>query len=120
LLKPHLSPGQASDHKYAPDLSAQAIAHSAQTVVCDKGYDNDMLRRQIEGAGLESLIPFQENRKNRLGIDLEKYRELNATERYIGKLKENRRVTARYGKKAAHFAGFLTLAAIKECLKIIC
>jgi hypothetical protein len=41
-------------------------------------------------------------------------------ERFIGKLKENRQVSTRYGKKATHFAGFIILAAIKKLAEIIC
>ena len=86
----------------------------------DKGYDSDTLRGQIEDAGLEPIIPFRKNRKNRPEIDRDRYKERNIVERFIGKLKENRRVATRYDKKATHFAGFLTLAAIKAWLKIIC
>jgi len=119
LLKLTLSPGQSSDHKYAPELAGQAIAYRAQMVIGDKGYDSHALREQIEGAGLESIIPFQKRRRG-FEIDREKYKERNVVERFIGKLKENRRVATRYDKKATHFAGFLILAAIKSWLKIIC
>jgi transposase len=120
LLKLVLSPGQASDHKYAPELAGQAITYRAQTVIGDKGYDSDALRGQIGDAGLESIIPFRKCRKIRPDIDRERYKERNVVERYIGKLKENRRVATRYDKKASHFAGFILLAAIKAWLKIIC
>jgi len=120
LLALVLSPGQASDHKHAPELAGQAIMYQAQTVIGDKGYDSDSLRGQIEDAGLESIIPFRKCRNIRHEIDREKYKERNAVERFIGKLKENRRVATRYDKKATHFAGFVILAAIKAWLKIIC
>lgn len=120
LLALFLSPGQSSDYKYASELAGQAIAHRAQTVVGDKGYDSDALRGQIEDAGLEAVIPFSKRRNIRPEIAWEKYKERNAVERYIGKLKENRRVATRYDKKASHFAGFLILAAIKAWLKTIC
>jgi transposase len=120
LLKLVLSPGQASDHKYAPELAGQAIAYQAQTVIGDKGYDSDALRGQIADAGLESIIPFRKCRTIRCEIDRKRYKERNVVERFIGKLKENRRVATRYDKKATHFAGFVILAAIKAWLKIIC
>ena len=120
LLSLVLSPGQSSDHKHAPELVEQAIACCAQAVVGDKGYDSDALRRQIEDAGLESVIPFSKRRNIRPEITWERYKERNIVERYIGRLKENRRVATRYDKKATHFAGFLVLAAIKEWLKSIC
>jgi transposase len=120
LLALILSPGQSSDHKYAPELAGQARAYCAQTVMGDKGYDSDALRDQIVDAGLESIIPFRKCRKNRPEIDRARYKERNIVERFIGKLKENRRVATRYDKNATHFAGFLILAAIKAWLKIIC
>jgi transposase len=120
LLKLVLSPGQSSNHKYGPELARQAIAHRAQTVMADRGYDSNALRGQIEGAGLESIIPFRKCRKVRPEIDRTRYKERNVVERFIGGLKENRRVATRYDKKATHFAGFLILAAIKLWLKAIC
>ena len=120
LLKLVLSPGESSDHKHAPELVEQAIAYQAQTVIGDKGYDSDALRGQIENAGLESIIPFRKCRNIRHEIDRKKYKERNVVERFIGKLKENRRVATRYDKKDTHFAGFIILAAIKAWLKIIC
>jgi transposase len=120
LLKLVLSPGQSSDHKHAPELAGQAIAYLAQTVIGDKGYDSDELRGQIEDAGLESIIPFRKCRNIRPEIDRERYKGRNVVERFIGKLKENRRVATMYDKKAAHFAGFFILAAIKAWLKVIC
>ena len=78
------------------------------------------VRRQIEDAGLESVIPFRRSRKVRPEIDRARYKERNVVERFIGKLKENRRVATRYDKKATHFAGLVILAAIKECIKSSC
>ena len=120
LIKLVLSPGQSSDHKYAAELAGQAIEHRAQAVMGDRGYDSDALREQIMGAGLESVIPCRKCRKIRPEIDRERYKERNIVERFIGRLKENRRVATRYDKKASHFAGFIILAAIKDWLKIIC
>ena len=120
LLKLVLSPGQSSDHEHAPELAGQAIAYQAQAVIGDKGYDSDALRGQIEDAGVEPIIPFRRCRNIRPEIDRNRYKERNIVERFIGKLKENRRVATRYDKKATHFAGFLILAAMKAWLKIIC
>ena len=120
LLKLVLSAGQASDHTYAPELAEQAIAHQAQTIMGDKGYDSNSLRRRVTDAGLEPIIPFRKCCRLRPDIDRKRYKDRNVIERFIGKLKENRRVATRYDKKATHFAGFSILAAIKAWLKIIC
>lgn len=120
MLKLVLSPGQSNDCKHAPELAAHAIACGAQAVIGDKGYDSKALRRQIEEAGLEPIIPFRKCHKLPAEINRDTYKERNVVERFIGRLKENRRVATRYDKKATHFAGFLILAAIKAWLKIIC
>ena len=69
LLKLVLSPGQSSDHTHAPELAEQAIEYQTQRVIGDKGYDSDKLRVQIEGAGLEAIIPFRKCRNIRPEID---------------------------------------------------
>lgn len=120
LLKLVLSPGQVSDYSHGSELAERAIVHQAQTVMGDKGYDSNALRKQIEDAGLEPVIPFRKCRNVQPEFDRESYKQRNIIERTIGKLKENRRVATRYDKKAAHYAGFIILAAIKAWLKVIC
>ena len=115
-----LSPGQESDHRHAPELAKEAIAHNADTVMGDKGYDSDALRELVTDAGLTAIIPYRKCRKVCPEIDIKRYKERNVIERFIGKIKENRRVATRYDKKATHFAGFITLAAIKLWLKTFC
>ncbi len=41
-------------------------------------------------------------------------------EHFIGKLKENCRMSTRYDKTASHYEAFIHLAAIKNWLKVIC
>lgn len=86
----------------------------------DKGYDSDALRELVTDAGLTAIIPYRKCRKVCPEIDRKRYKERNVIERFIGKIKENRRVATRYDKKATHFAGFITLAAIKLWLKTFC
>ena len=89
-------------------------------VMGDKAYDSKALRDMLANAGLNPVIPYRKCCKVRHEMDYKRYKERNIVERFIGKLKENRRVATRYDKKAAHFAGFILLAAIKNWLKIIC
>lgn len=115
-----MSPGQASDHTYAPKLAASAIASQAKVVIGDKGYDSALLREQISQAGLKAIIPYRKNIKAKQPLDKRLYKRRNVIERFIGNIKENRRVSTRYDKKAAHFAGFIVLAVIKSWVKVIC
>lgn len=120
LLAVLLSPGQTSDHIYAPLLADRAATEGVSTVMGDKGYDSDKLRGQLSSEGIESVIPMRSNRRNRRPFDRERYKQRNLIERFIGQLKENRRVATRYDKKASHYEAFVVLAALKNWLKIIC
>jgi len=115
-----LSPGQASDHAYAAALADRAAAENILTVMADKGYDNDRLRNHLSSGGVEPLIPMRSNRRNRPPFDRERYKQRNLVERFIGRIKENRRVATRYDKKASHYETFVVLAALKNWLKFIC
>ena len=115
-----LSPGQASDHVYAPALADRAAAESVLTVMGDKGYDSERLRNHLSSRGVESLIPTRSNKRNRPPFDRKRYKQRNLVERFIGRIKENRRVATRYDKKASHYEAFVILAALKNWLKIIC
>ncbi|WAW11359.1 transposase [Oxalobacter vibrioformis] len=120
LLKLCLSSGQASDHTYAPVLIKSAISCKAKAVVGDKGYDSASLRGQIHQAGLKALIPYRRNARAQKPLSKRHDKQRNIVERFIGRIKENRRVSTRYDKKASHFANFVLLAAIKSWLNVIC
>ena len=115
-----LSPGQASDHVYAPVLADKAAAEGVATVMGDKGYDSDVLRSRLSSNRIESIIPTRINRVIRPPFEREQYKQRNLIERFIGQLKENRRVVTRYDKKASHYETFVVLAALKNWLKFIC
>lgn len=115
-----LSPGQASDHTYAPPLAEKAISEGAAIVMGDKGYDSDTLRAFLAAADVEPVIPTRVNKRKRPPFDRERYRQRNLIERFFGQIKENRRVATRYDKKASHYEAFIVLAALKCWLKFIC
>ena len=115
-----LTGGQASDHQCAPFLARQAATCRASTLVADKGYDSDALRIQGEEAGMKVVIPPNSNRKIQYEYDKDIYRLRGRVEQCIGKYKEYRRVATRYDKLAAHYLGFVILAAIRNILKTIC
>ena len=120
LLSVLLSPGQASDHVYAPALASRAAAKGVLTVMGDKGYDSNSLRAHLHFEGVEPLIPTRGNKLNRPPFDCERYKQRNLVERFIGRLKENRTVATRYDKKASHYEAFVVWAALKNWLKVIC
>ncbi len=67
---------------------------------------------------MRPVIPKRGNGLQSQDFCPEVYRQRNRIERFIGGLKENRRVATRYDK--ATYAAFIFLAAIKNRLRIIC
>ena len=113
-----LSPGQASDHTYAPYLAARAAEAGVAAVVGDKGYDSDSLYKLLASLGIEPVIPTRGNKLARPSFSRALYRERNLVERFIGRIKGNRRAATRFDKKASHYQAFVVLAAIKNHLKL--
>lgn len=115
-----LSGGQVSDHKYAPVLAVEAARYRVDMVVGDKGYDSHALRDTLRAYQIEPVIPRRGKSLKEENISRKNYRRRNLVERFIGKIKEHRRVATRYDKKAAHYKGFVVLAAIMTWINAIC
>jgi len=120
LLSLMLTAGEVSEMKMAPELAWRARAAGVKSLVGDKGFDGDRLRTLIRWLGMEPVIPFRKGRKNSVPVDKPLYRKRNCVERFIGRIKENRRLATRYEKTALNFCGFILLAAIKDWLRFIC
>ena len=115
-----LSPGQTSDHAHAPELIEAASEQELKIVCGDKGYDSEKLRMKIRESGMRPVIPKRGNSLQSADFCPEIYRQRNLIERFIGKLKENRRLATRYDKTASNYQTFILLAAIKNWLRKIC
>jgi putative transposase len=79
-------------------------------VVADRGYDSDAIRRHLIGQDVCPQIPNHPGRVRTWPLLTAAYRERNAVERLVGRLKQYRRVATRYDKLAATFLGFVHLA----------
>ena len=62
--------------------------------------------------GIRLTIPRKRNEKRGGPFDREIYRRRNVVERSINRLKQFRRIAARYEKKAANYLFMLQIAAI--------
>lgn len=102
-----LTPGQVND-------ITQALAFiegfKPTHVLADKGYDSRAFVAQVEASGAQAVIPPRSCQQAR-PFDAQVYRARNAIERSFGRLKQLRRITTRYDRKASHFMAFLCLAA---------
>lgn len=109
-----LSPGQAGDITFAPELIAGL---DVGAVIGDKGYDGNALVRTIEASGAEAVIPSKKNRLEQRDYDRHVYKVRNLVERFFNQLKQLRRVATRYEKTAASFLAMVHLGATMILLK---
>jgi len=107
----HLTPGNASDVKIAPELLAR-LPGRIRRLVADRGYDADALRRDLRSSGTNPVIPGRCTRKRPIRHDPHRYKDRWRIEAAFCRLKDFRRVATRYDKLAANFASAVALATI--------
>jgi len=82
-------------------------------VAADRAYTGRTIRRSLRSCGIGAVIPRQVLEPRRgVRFDRAAYRERNAVERAIRRLKHFRAVATRYEKLAESYHALLTLAAI--------
>jgi transposase len=81
-------------------------------VAGDKGYSSSTVRKYLKERKIAAVIPTKADEKPDPSFDRDAYRERNVVERLINRLKQWRRIATRYEKRAAHFLGMVTIAAI--------
>jgi transposase len=86
-------------------------------VIADKAYDADRIREAVRAAGAEPVIPPRRHRRKPAPYDRVAYKLRNAVERFVGRLKQCRRIATRYEKTARNFLGFVQLACLLDILK---
>ena len=96
-LRALLTPGQAADSPQVPLLVAQ---FSPDMAILDKAYDTDAVLAFFTGQGAIPVIPPKANRVAQREYDRQVYKERNRIERFIGKIKQFRRIFSRFDKYA--------------------
>ena len=81
-------------------------------VIADKAYSAAWLLDAFRRKRILPIIPSRADQPENSDFDREAYRQRNAVERLVGKLKQFRRVATRYDKLDAHFLAFVQLASI--------
>lgn len=99
---------QAHDITAAP---AHPEGQNAAAVLADEAHDSNDLRETIAPMEAPAVIPSRRNRQVFIPHNSEPYKHRNRIERCFGYLKHFRRFATRYGRRTAHFAGFVHLAA---------
>ena len=104
-----LSEGQMSDYKGAA-LMLDALPRT-KAMLGDKGYDADWFRNALIKRGIVPCIPSKANRKKPIAHDQTLYRQRHKIENMFGKLKDWRRIHARYDRCAHTFFSAICIAA---------
>lgn len=105
-----IGPGNSHDITVAHALIDKA--GSFETLLADRGYDADHLRKRLADGGVKAVIPARSRRRNPSSHDPAAYRQRNVIERLWARLKDYRRVATRYDKLAANFLSGVLIAAL--------
>ena len=111
----HLTPGQVADCTQAKTLLADMP--EGVRVIADKAHDTNDIISQVEDVKGVAVIPSKSNRKVRRDLDRDLYGTRNIVERFLGRLKEYRRVATSYEKRARNYLSTLPLIVTRLLLR---
>jgi transposase len=106
-----LTEGQAHDGRSARDMLDALV--EGQTLLADRAYDSDELRRSLDERGAWANIKPMPNRKKVPAFSPFLYRYRNLVERFFNKIKHYRAVATRYDKRPENFLAGVKLASIR-------
>ena len=113
-----ITAGQDHDVTVYPALMAE-VDDDPEQMLADKGYDSDVVRRDIQARGGEPMIPTKANRKVQYIVEKAIYGLRNRIERFFNRLKNSRRVATRFDKLIESFAAFVLLATIRTWIRFV-
>jgi len=113
LLK--LTAGQAHDGRSAADMLSGI--GPGQTLLADRAYDSDALRRDLAARGAWANVKPMPRRINIPAFSRYLYRFRNLVERFFNKLKHFRAVATRFEKHDANYLALVKLASIRIWLR---
>ncbi len=88
-----------------------------QTLLADRAYDSDELRRNLDERGAWANIKPLPNRKNVPAISSYLYRYRNLVERFFNKIKHYRAMATRYDKTPGNFLAGVKLASLRNWMR---
>jgi len=120
MLQANVGSSIAADAREAPEglllLDHFERQKEQRYMLMDRAYEGEEMRAKVIGKGFLPVVPPKRNRKNPWGYDKERYKQQNAIERCILRLKRFRRIFTRYDKLDVLFCGFLYFAMIIDTL----
>lgn len=81
-------------------------------MLADRGYDADWYRETPESKGIKPCIPSRNRRKVPIPNDQARYRQRHKIENSFARLKDLRRIAARYDRCPKVFLSACALAAL--------
>ena len=108
----HITAGQVHDAPACQPLLVHLC--EGQTLLADKAYDADWIRKEVARQGAKANIPSKSNRRNPFDFNVELYKKRNQIERFFGRIKRSfRAIATRYDKFSTHFMAMIKIAAIR-------
>ena len=90
----------------------EPFALTGKLILADKGYDSDKFVHWIKERGGIPIIPSRNSARQPRETDWHTYKERHLIENLFLKLKNHRRFSTRYEKKAVCFHAVVSLACI--------
>jgi transposase len=106
-----LTGGQVADCSQAESL--MACIKEGGTLLADKAYDTDAIRKTAKGYKIWANIPPKSNRKGVFAFSPWVYRQRNLVERFFNRIKHYRGIATRYDKNPANFLAAIKLIAFR-------
>ena len=106
-----LSSGNRNDICLAREI-LEPFTLTGKLILADKGYDSDKFVRWIKERGGIPVIPSRNSARQPRETDWHTYKERHLIENLFLKLKNHRRFSTRYEKKAVCFHTVVSLACI--------
>jgi transposase len=112
-----LTEGQAHDGRSADDMLDSVGA--GQTLLADRAYDSDALRKTLAARGAKANVKPMPNRVNIPKFSKLLYKKRNLVERFFNKLKHFRAVATRFEKHDANFLALVKLASARIWMRFM-
>ena len=112
-----LSEGQAHDGRSAVDMLDSV--GPGQTLLADRGYDSDALRRTLADRGAWANVKPMPGRVNVPVFSPYLHRFRNLVERFFNKLKHFRAIATRFEKHDANYLALVKLAAARIWMRFM-
>jgi len=113
-----LTAGEAHDSTAYIDLMGERD-RDPNVLLADRAYDNDAIRDDVRARGGAAEIPSKRNRLVQHSVDRALYALRNRIERFINRLKNNRRIATRYDQLGNSYLGFVLLGIIRLWIQFV-